>query len=59
MRRHRQRQRAGCLSITTDFTPEETAKLCRLRYLSEHELEDRQRIAEAVHALLQGIILDQ
>jgi hypothetical protein len=59
MRRHRQRQRAGCLSITTDFTPEETAKLCRLRYLTEHELEDRHRIAEAVHELLANIVIDE
>lgn len=58
MRRHRQRQRAGRLSITMDVTRDETAKLCRLRYLAEHELEDRQRIAEALHALLANILLD-
>jgi hypothetical protein len=55
MRRYRQRQAAGRLSIVTDFTPEETAKLCRLRYLRECELEDRARIAAALHALLGNI----
>jgi hypothetical protein len=52
MRRYRQRQATGCLSVTTDFSPEETAKLCRLRYLTECELEDRERIADALHVLL-------
>ena len=57
-RRYRARQAAGRLSITTDFTPEETAKLCRLRYLAECELEDRDRIAEALHALIANIMLE-
>lgn len=56
MRRHRKRQAAGRLSVTTDFATEETAKLCRLRYLTECELEDRQRIAEAIHALIANIV---
>lgn len=59
MRRHRKRQAAGSLSITTDFTPEETAKLCRLRYLGECELEDRDRIAAAIHALIANILTDE
>ncbi len=58
MRRHRQRQRDGRRSVTTDFTLEETAKLCALHYLTECEVEDRQRIAEALHELLANIVLD-
>jgi hypothetical protein len=57
-RRYRARQAVGWLSVTTDFSPEETAKLCRLRYLAECELEDRDRIAAAIHALIANIILD-
>jgi signal transduction histidine kinase len=48
----------GRLSITTEFSQEETAKLHRLRYLTEGELEDRDRIAEAIHALLGNIADD-
>jgi len=56
IRRHRARQAAGHLSVTTDFTPAETAKLCRLRYLTECELEDRRPIAAAIHTLLAHIL---
>ena len=58
-RRYRLRQSIGRLSVTTEFTPEETARLCRLHYLAEHELEDRQRIAAAIHALLGNIVTDE
>jgi hypothetical protein len=44
--------------ITLELAPEETAKLCRLRYLDECQLEDRRRIADAVHALLANIIIE-
>ena len=59
MRRHRRRQAAGLISVTSDFTPEETSRLCSLGYLSECELEDRAAIAAAVHALLANIVTDE
>lgn len=59
MRRHRRRLATGCLSVTTDFAPEETAKLCQLRYLTVCELEDRDRIAEAIHSLIANIVTDE
>lgn len=58
MRRYRRRQAAGSVSITTDLSIEETAKLCQLRYLSEAQVEDRQCVAEALHALIANITLD-
>ena len=58
MRRYRKRQAAGRLSITTEFSQEETAKLCQLRYLAECELEDRDRIAAAIHALIANIVTE-
>jgi hypothetical protein len=52
MRRYRQRQAAGDVVVTRGFTQAETAKLCRLGYLFEHELEDRAAIAEAIAAVI-------
>jgi hypothetical protein len=37
-RRYRQRQRTGRIVVTVEITPEETARLCRLRYLDETHL---------------------
>jgi hypothetical protein len=56
LRRYRQRQATGRLSVTVELTQEETAKLCRLRCLTECELEDRDRIAAAIHRLIDSII---
>ena len=53
--RYRLRQAMNCVHVGTDFTPEETAKLCRLQYLTENQLEDREAIADAVHELLAKI----
>jgi hypothetical protein len=58
MRHYRQRQAEGLLSITTDFSLEEVARLHRLHYLADHELEDRAAIARALHDLIGNIILD-
>jgi hypothetical protein len=56
IRRYRQRQAAGRLSVTTDVTPDEVDKLYRLRYLTACELEDRRAIAAALHSLLANIL---
>jgi hypothetical protein len=50
--RYRERQERGDVVITRDFTPAETAKLARLGYLGEHELEDRRAISEAITAII-------
>jgi hypothetical protein len=55
-RRYRRRQASGRVVVTLEFTPEETAKLHRLHYLAECELEDRARIAAALHLLLANIL---
>jgi hypothetical protein len=55
-RRYRRRQLSGRVVVTVEFTPEETAKLHRLHYLAEHELEDRAAIAAALHLLLVNIL---
>jgi len=54
-KRHRAREAANRVWVGTEFEPQETATLCRLNYLSECELENPQRIAEALHALLANI----
>ena len=56
-RRYRRRQAMGRVVVTTEFTVEETAKLCRLEYLDEAHLEDREQIAAAIHALLAKLIV--
>ena len=55
-RRYRARQRQRELVVTVALCPEETAKLSKLRYLSEAELEDRAAIADAIHLLLAHIL---
>ena len=45
-------------SIVRHRVQEETSRLCRLGYLAECELENRDRIAAAIHALLANIITD-
>lgn len=55
MKRYRQRQRGGRLFASIEFSPEETARLNRLGYLRDGELEDRDAIAAAVHILLSNI----
>lgn len=54
--RYRERQAAGDIIVTRQFTPAETAKLCRLGYLAEHELEDRAALAEAVTAVIADLM---
>jgi hypothetical protein len=56
--RYRRRQRAGRVVVMIELLPAETAKLCTLHYLSEGQLEDRRRIAEAIHALIANIVID-
>jgi hypothetical protein len=56
MRRYRQRQAAGDVVVTREFTPTETAKLHRLGYLREGELEDRVAIAEAIAAVIADLV---
>jgi hypothetical protein len=55
MRRLREREAAGVQVVTTGFTQAETAKLARLGYLREGQLEDRKRIVAALHALIADI----
>jgi hypothetical protein len=50
--RYRERQATGDIVVSRQFTPAETAKLCRLGYLGEHELEDRRAISEAIGAVI-------
>ena len=57
-RRYLRRQEESHVSVTLDITPEETDKLSRLHYLPAGELENRKRIAEAIHALLAKIIIE-
>lgn len=57
-RRYRSRQRTGRLIVAIDFSEQETAKLCALRYLKECELEDRSAIGTAIHNLLANIVID-
>ena len=54
-RRYLRRMELGLVSVTTDFTPEETGKLARLNLLRDHELENRAAIAEALHGLIASI----
>lgn len=54
--RYRERQATGDIVVTRQFTPAETAKLCRLGYLGEHELEDRAAIAEAITAVIADLV---
>jgi hypothetical protein len=54
--RFRQRQATGDIVVTRQFMPAETAKLCRLGYLGEHELEDRAAIAEAIGAVIADLV---
>jgi hypothetical protein len=56
--RYRRRQAAGHVVATLELTPAETGKLSALHYLSEAHLEDRRRIAEAIHALIANIVID-
>ena len=44
------------LVAPTEVTPEETAKLVRLRYLGEDAVEDRLAVAAALRLLLANII---
>jgi hypothetical protein len=55
-RRYRQRQRSHEIMVTIGFSPDETAKLNRLRCLDLDKLEDRAAIADAVHLLLAHIL---
>lgn len=45
--------------VTVALEPEHTGKLAALQYLTDHELEDRKRIAAALIALLDGIALER
>jgi hypothetical protein len=58
-RAYRRRQAAGRVVATIEFSPAETGKLCTLHYLGEGQLEDRRRIAEAIHALIANIVVDE
>jgi len=59
MRRYRERQAAGDVIVTQRITPAETTKLFRHGYLAEHELENREAIAEAITALIADLIDDK
>jgi hypothetical protein len=56
--RYRWRQAAGRIVVTLELGPEETAKLHRLHYLQEFQLEDRRAIAGALRALLANILIE-
>jgi hypothetical protein len=53
--RYRQRQADGVVLVEIAVMPSETEKLFRYRFLSEHELEDRKAIDEALHALIERL----
>jgi hypothetical protein len=57
-RAYRKRQAAGSLMVTLELTPEDIARLYRLGYLRDCDLEDRRSIAAAIRALLANIVLD-
>jgi hypothetical protein len=57
-RRYRLRQKNGELAVTITMSQDETTKLHRRGYLGEHELEDREAIAEAVVALIADLVVD-
>ena len=54
-RRHRRRERQGVIMATIAITPEQTAKLAKLDYLDDVELENRHAIARAIAELLDSI----
>jgi hypothetical protein len=54
-RRHRKREKDGVIMVTLPVTPEQSAKLAALHYLTESELEDRARIGEAIGRMIDGI----
>jgi hypothetical protein len=54
-RRYRRRQAASRVVVTIEILPEETAKLARLYYLRDSQLEDRKAIAVALHMILANI----
>ena len=57
-RRYRKREKNGVLQVKIPVSVEQVAKLHRLHYLRDHELEDRARIAEAISAVLDQIVVD-
>ena len=50
--RYRRRQRAGCAVYSVEAGPEVLDMLCRLTWLSEAELGDRDKVAAALGWLL-------
>jgi hypothetical protein len=53
--RYRERQQAGVVVIPFALTTAESATLHRLKYLDESELESRDALGRALHALLGNI----
>jgi hypothetical protein len=55
-RAYRRRQAAGSLVVTIELGQKEIARLYRLGYLRDCELEDRHRIGDAIRMLLANIL---
>ena len=53
--RYRRRQRDGCAVYSIEVGPEVLDMLCRLTWLGEHELGDRDKVAAALGWLLAGL----
>jgi hypothetical protein len=51
-RRYRERQAAARVWVASEFSAEEIDKLHRLEYLALADLENPDRVADALHALL-------
>jgi hypothetical protein len=58
-RRYRQRQRGSEIVLMVSLSPEEVAKLVALHALDAHQVEDREAIGQALHALLGSINLEK
>jgi hypothetical protein len=54
--RYRERVEQGIIMITMAITPTETAKLAKLGYLTEYEVENREAVSEAIKALLADML---
>jgi hypothetical protein len=55
LRRARKRAKQGVMVVSVTPDPGHTAKLARLRYLGEHEVEDRRAVADAIIGMIDGI----
>jgi hypothetical protein len=55
MRRHRDRRKRGCCSLTIEIREAEVSELIRCGYLAADERGDGRAVRQAVHKLLDRI----